>query len=185
MKRKNTGLKIGIALLLVVIGVTVYAAVTASVSMKNVILVGDIEVQLHQQDASGKEVSNKEVTVSRGYQVERIVFAENTGTQPAFVRFSIESAFIDAVTGEKLSQDKIRLLLNEDSRWIYEDGWYYYAEVLEPGEQTIPILSGIQFDASLDESNQEDVLHLDITMHGLQAKNNAEDVLEAVGWPEG
>lgn len=148
------------------------------------ITVGDIEVVLHEQDEKGKDVSDKNVEVSRGYTVDRIVFAENTGNQSAFVRISLKSLYTDGETGIEEPTDKIELIFNADSRWVYQDGWYYYTEVLEPGEKTVPLLSGVHFSAALDESNQDDMLRLEIIMHGLQAKNNETSVLEAVGWPE-
>lgn len=174
----------GIACLLMLTTVGIYAAVQAKISVKNVITVGNIEVELCEQDKNGRDVSNKDVVVSRGYTVDRIVFAENTGTQPAFVRISVNSIYTDGETGDEVETDKIEILFNEDTRWIYEDGWYYYAEILEPGEKTVPLLTGIHFSATLDESNQDDILQLEILMHGLQAKNNQDDVRKAVGWPE-
>lgn len=164
--------------------ITVYAAIRANISVKNVIMVGDIDVKLYEQDQKGRDVSNKAVAVSRGCTVDRIVFAENTGDQPAFVRISVESVFLDGETGLETETDKINLIFNEDTRWIYEDGWFYYSEVLMPGDKTAPLLSAVHFSDALNESNQNDTLQLEILMHGLQAKNNKEDVLEAVGWPE-
>ncbi|MBQ3558815.1 MAG: hypothetical protein IJA07_04795 [Agathobacter sp.] len=172
------------ACLLMLTTVGIYATTQAKLSVKNVITVGNIEIELREQDKKGRDVSNKDVAVSRGYTVDRIVFAENTGEQPAFVRIAVNSIYLDGETGKEAETDKIEILFNEDARWIYEDGWFYYAEILEPGEKTVPLLSGAYFSTTLDESNQDDVLQLKIFMHGLQAKNNQEDVRKAVGWPE-
>lgn len=186
MKVRKRWIGIAIILLLLLITVTVIGAIYVKIriKIKNEITIGNVQVKLHELDQSGEEVPDQKITVSGGEYIDRIVFVENTGDQTAFVRVSVTTTFTDDASGTELVTDQITLFFQNEERWIYKDGWYYYTEALETGEGTVPLLSGVHFSEMINESGKNGVFNLDIMVQGLQAKNNAEDVLEAVGWPE-
>ena len=71
---------------------------------------------------------------------------------------------------------------NED--WIYKDGWYYYKKIVKQDEITSNLLTEVYFninDITIEYPNSK--VKLDINAEAVQAENNNEKVLEAVGWP--
>lgn len=79
--------------------------------------------------------------------VDKTVQVKNTGTADAFPRVKIEKAWGDGrdengrlIVDPDLSTDNIEITYNTE-QWMYnpEDGYFYYTEVLKPGDTTVSL----------------------------------------------
>ena len=67
--------------------------------------------------------------------------------------------------------------------WTYQDGYYYYNEVLAPEAETKPLFTEVVIDGkSVDNKYIGATFVLDVDGSIVQSENNADTVLEAVGW---
>jgi len=135
-------------------------------NVKNVIESKEILFS-HQID----EDFEKPVLVDPGQTVEKAVRAENNGTMPGFVRL--------LVLTEIISQDGIPLPANSSAityngvnttKWIKVDGWWYYLDVLEPGDVTPNLFSGVTLSASLPDEYQNAGMKIEVKMEASDIK---------------
>lgn len=72
-----------------------------------------------------------------------------------------------------------------DTDWTAgEDGYYYYNEILAPGEVTEPLFTTVSFDTGMNNLYQNSTAAVDVAAYGVQADNNGDTVQEAQGWPD-
>ena len=76
------------------------------------------------------------------------------------------------------------LVLDIDTtKWTEKDGWYYYNEMLQPGDTTPPLFTAVSFSENMPNLYQEATAKIDVKAQAVQAANNGDTVLEAAGWP--
>lgn len=166
------------------------AFTTASVDTESIVTFGNLALEINETmlGEDGKEIPytpDNDVPLARQSKVSRIVRVENTGRQPMFVRVALDMQVTDKDSGETADANALaEYALNEED-WTYDDGWYYYDAILEPGSETKELMTEVMFyinEIATDYPGGS--LDLDIQAQGVQSKNNGEKALTAQGWPQ-
>ena len=151
----------------------------------------DDRVEGHQQPWAqvGAEGSNQLFDDSVKNVIDKFVFVENTGSNDAYYRTIIAIEWPEELK-EDGDKDYIHVLINANSRFVWEDLGYYtidgtqylvkeatYTEVLKPGEVSRPSLLQVFLDP---KATNEDVelfggsLDIIVTTQATQVVNGAD-----------
>lgn len=108
------------------------------------------------------------VPIEPGNSVEKAVRAENTGDLPGFVRLLVLTEIISA-DGVPLPADTSVVTFNDvnTSEWLYVNGWWYYLDVLEPGDVTPNIFSGVTFAPSMPDEYQNAGMKIEVKLEAV------------------
>lgn len=148
----------------------------------NVITTGSVKADLLEwADMDGTPFEDVD-GVMPGDEVPKIVLAENTGDNAAWMRIRVEKAVTLAGDGEADS-DLVSLDINTTD-WTEQDGWYYYNTPVAPGGKTAPLFTTVSFDESMENIWQAATVTVDVMLQAVQWANNGDTVLDAVGWPD-
>lgn len=150
---------------------------------RNVITTGNIDIELQETTADGKEFTNV-VNVMPGQEVSKIVRIYNKGANDAYVRISLNQ-FIELASGEIQPDTSDLIFLDIDTQnWTAKDGFYYYDKPLAPGETTEPLFKTVTFAAGMGNEYQGSEATIEVTAQATQVKNNGGSVFDAAGWPD-
>lgn len=184
MKKKSIFILL-IVLLLVTVSITL-AYIVEQTSTNSIITFGSLKLELIETEIiDGQEVrieDGNSINITKTSTINRSVKVKNVGNHPMLVRLSLN---IESKSkGNNYNpMDLIDIPILDN--WIYQDGFYYYQDVLKPGETTPPLMNEINFDnTNLIQYHRGDELELKIKVGAVQYEHNNESVLEAVGWPE-
>ena len=177
--------------LLIVSALAILVAVTAAGTLAyftdtgtahNVITTGNVKIELNEwaDDARTQPFQDK-TGVMPGTKVTKIVEVKNTGTGAAFVRLRVETE-VHSAEKQEMDPKHVRLDFNQTD-WIYQDGYYYYARSLQPGETTVPLFTAVTFAAEMGNEYQNATAHVNVKAYAVQSANNGDDPLNAEGWP--
>ena len=147
----------------------------------NVVTSGDIQLMIHEKTASGADFPAEGVYVIPGDIVSKQVSIENVGGHPFYLRLKL----VSSVTNEALEPDDCMKLDINTQQWTYQDGFYYFNHILQPGESTLPLFTQVEIVGSkVDNSHIGEVLSLTVNAYAVQSENNpAEHPWDAAGWP--
>ena len=154
----------------------------------NVITMGNLKIELQElaiPEGGGDPVPFVDVIdVLPGMGVSKIVQIKNVGVQPAWIRVSVEKSLqlADGLIGE-VDLSLITYDLNKQY-WIEQDGYFYYKEILSPGETTEPLFTKVMFATDMSNIYQHSKAVVRINAQATQVANNGGTVLEAAGWPK-
>lgn len=154
----------------------------------NVITTGNVKIELQEISASsingGAIPLEGEISVLPGAEIAKTVKVKNIGSNSAWIRISLDTAFLlaDGVTGNT-DTSLIKFDINT-KEWTEKDGYYYYNTALEPGETTEPLFTHVSFAPSMDNTYQNSKALIDITAYATQKAHNGSTVFEAAGWPD-
>ncbi len=183
---KRRILIIALILCLIAVGATGTAAYfSAETKAHNVITSGGVDLEIHEwaNDDKTEEFPDDGVdNVVPATSVTKIVEIENTGSAGAWIRISVVKA-VQLASGEAGDPDLLELDINTED-WTEQDGWYYYNNILQPGETTPALFTSVAFAPEMDNSYQEATATIDIDAQAVQSDNNGTTALEATGWPE-
>lgn len=188
----NTKKNILIAMILAICLASTFisiAFITSQTTADNIITFGSIKMKLHEtyiNEQGKEEVFDASVTTDVTYDANqsRIFCVENIGKHPIYVRLSFK------LTGEDKDGKPIEIepyinFETDESDWIYEDGWYYYQNVLDPDVKTKELITDVIFDINeITKDYPGSNYKLEVIAQGVQSENNDSDVLQVVGWPE-
>ncbi len=183
MKKKSI-LILLIVLLLVTVSLTTAYIIRQTVT-SSIITFGNLKMELIETEIiDGEEITVEDgnsLNVTHTSNVSRIVKVKNVGNHPMYVRLSVNiESRSEGNNYNPMDFVEIPVLEN----WVYQDGFYYYQEVLEPGETTTPLMNEMIFDnVNLVQYHRGDELILQIKAYAVQSEHNEESVLDAVGWP--
>ncbi len=149
----------------------------------NVVTSGNIQFIIHEMTDQGKEFPKEGVYVIPGDIVSKEVTIESDCGHPFYLRVKM----IYGVSSEELSaEDCFKLNINTE-HWELHDGWYYYKNVVEPGQTTPHVFSHVEMVGSkISTSYIGKVLTLTVKAQAVQSENNPiEDgkTYTASGWP--
>ena len=179
--KKRTMIVVICVILLSIFALTSLSFIIRQTSTDNIITFGSIKIKTEEKEImdDGSEVTvnnNDVVDITAKNNINRKIVVSNVGNHPAYIRVRIE--FDDSDIANYVSVQKS----GED--WIYEDGLYYYKRKLDKGEKTTDLYLTMQFDAtSIANYFPNSKLNLKIDTEAVQSENNADNVLEAAGWP--
>ena len=183
MKRKIT-LIAAMALIVSLIGLGTLAFFTDSEEARNVITAGNIDIELYDLDENEEPFpANGIGGVMPGDDVAKLVFVENTGDHPAFVRIRLTKA-IEEAEGVEADLNFDHITLNIDTaNWTLVGDWYYYNNILAPGGFTTALFTEVSFGAALGNDYMNAVVTIDVEAQGVQSANNGTTATAAAGWP--
>lgn len=183
--KKKVALIAAIVCCVAILAVGTTAFFTAEETAFNVIVTGVLDMKLHEETTGGEPWPVGGISgVMPGMDVDKKVYIENTGNVVFWCRIAISKA-ITAAEGveEELGFENIVLDINEES-WTEKDGWYYYNKALEPGKETEPLFTVVQFGKDLGNEYMNCRVEITVNAQSVQARNNGENALEATGWTE-
>jgi len=166
----------------------VVAYITRSTIAKNVITFGSIKMELIETTLNENnqeiEVEDNEILdITHKPELSRIVKIKNLGEHDFFARVSLHLVGTDANNQEIDATRYVSYNVNTQD-WIYKDGWYYYKKIVKQNEITSNLITQVNFDVNNITSNYPNgKFKLDIKAEAVQAENNAENVLDVLGWP--
>ena len=150
----------------------------------NVVTSGNIQFIIHEMTDQGKEFPKEGVYIVPGDIVSKEVSIESDCEHPFYLRVKI----IYGVDSKELStEDCFKLNINEQY-WELHDGWYYYKDIVTPGETTPDVFSHVEIVGSkVDNSYLGKTLTLTVNAQAVQSENNPisdGNTYTASGWPK-
>lgn len=150
----------------------------------NVVTSGNIQFIIHEMTDQGKEFPKEGVYIVPGDIVSKKVSIESDCEHPFYLRVKM----VYGVDSQELSsEDCFKLNINEEY-WDFYDGWYYYKEVVDPGETTPDVFSHVEIVGSkVDNDYLGKTLTLTVKAQAVQSENNPitdGNTYTASGWPK-
>ena len=190
MKKRIFALAV-VMVCLSILASTTLAYFTDTAIARNVITSGgvDIAVEEWQKTADGLlPYPSQPIAVMPATDVSKIVTVRNHDEQ-SFIRVRLDLTLTDSEGKEKEitpeAMEKIIHLAMNTADWTQKDGWWYYASAVDTDAVTKPLMTGVSFDGpNMSNEYQKCTVTIDVFAQAVQTANNAENALEALGWPE-
>ena len=150
----------------------------------NVVTSGNIRFIIHEMTDQGTAFPEEGVYIVPGDIVSKKVSIESDCEHPFYLRVKM----VYGVDSQELSsEDCFKLNINEEY-WDFYDGWYYYKEVVDPGETTPDVFSHVEIVGSkVDNDYLGKTLTLTVKAQAVQSENNPitdGNTYTASGWPK-
>ena len=150
----------------------------------NVVTSGNIRFKIHEMTDAGTEFPKEGVYIVPGDIVSKKVTIQSDCEHPFYLRLKI----VYGVDSKELTaEDCFKLNINEEYWELYEDGWYYYKGIVEPGDTTPYVFSHVEMVGSkIDNSYIGKTLTLTVDAQAVQSENNPIEegkFYTAAGWP--
>ena len=149
----------------------------------NVVTSGEIRLRIHETDENGHPFPKEGVHVIPGDVVDKVVTVQNVCHHPFWLRVEL----VRDSTGEALSaEDALEILDFNDSNWTRWGDYWYYQDILYPGEETEPLFTQVEIVGKyVDQYDIGSALTLTVKAYAVQSENNpADHPWEVSGWPE-
>ena len=182
MKAKSRLLLVALAaILLTVLTQPTLAYYTVVGTATNVVTSGGIQLQIHEKTADGSDFPTEGVYIIPGDIVSKQVTVENVCAHPFYLRVKLASG----TNNEALTPDDCLKMDLDNQNWTYVDGYYYFNNVLGPGETTPALFTQVEIVGSkVDQTHIGSTLSLTVNAYAVQSENNpAEHPWDASGWP--
>lgn len=175
-----------------------FAYFTTQAEVENSLTTGTVSLKVRQQDESGEEITedSEKVTVIPGDTAVYSAFVENTGSEPVYLRVKLVTEVSGGKTAELTEEEKdcLEPAINEGAWELKDDGYYYYKEILQPGENeaTEPLFTSVHFSGpKMGNEYLGSRLTLRVQAYGVQSDNNVPlegssvaDIADQISWPE-
>lgn len=150
-------------------------------TVTNVITTGSIDLDIVEVGLDGKEFPLTGVDrVTPGSIIVNNVSIKNSGNNPMWLRVKAITAF----SNETLDTEVASLDFNLND-WTYDDGWYYYNEIIEANHASNELFSSVTFSSdSMDNKYQNSTFTLKIVAEAVQSENNGNSGRLAFGWED-
>lgn len=147
----------------------------------NVVTSGSLKLKIHEKTSDNLDFPAEGVYVIPGDIVSKRVYIENICSHPFYLRVKLISFSDNA----DLSAEDCLSMDIDTEHWVWADGYYYYTQILQPGEFTVPVFNQVEIVGSrLDQSFLGTTLNLTVQASAVQSENNpANHPWEAQGWP--
>ncbi len=152
---------------------------TANGTATNVVTAGDVTLEIIEQHGDGSFPADG-VYIMPGKLVSKKVWVKNICGHPFYLRVKLTNGIDDAA----LSADCFEIDFNTTDWTLYEDGYYYYNNVLGVGEETTRLFEEVKIAGKMDNAYLGKTLTLTVDAEAVQSENNpAKAPWLAVGWP--
>ena len=182
MKQKAKLLLVALAaILMTVLTQPSLAYYTTIGKATNVVTSGQIQLMIHEQTADGSPFPKEGVYIIPGDIVSKQVSIENVCDHPFYLRVKL----VSGSTNEALSAEDCLKMDIDTANWTYQDGYYYFNRILEPGEMTPALFTQVEIVGSkVDQTHGGSTLSLTVNAYAVQSEHNPADFpWEASGWP--
>ncbi len=160
----------------------------------NVITSGMVDIELNR---SGNVGDMTEQHVMPGSVVAPSATLRNKGDEDVWVRVKAVIEFEESSGRAPIELDNTgtvnQIYLDDSGReWAYEDGYYYYLDILEARDEVeAGSIGNLYFATELDDDFRNSKLFLLVEAQAAQSKNNTNaiypdgvDVSQIQGWPK-
>ena len=107
----------------------------------NVVTSGNIKFIIHEKTAEGNDFPEEGVYVVPGDVVSKRVSIENLCEHPFYLRVKP----VYGINGtDELTADECFGLDIDRQNWIEKDGWFYYKDIVQPGETTPAVFTEVE-----------------------------------------
>ena len=145
VKNKKYMIAIVVLLFAVVVGTT-YALFFSNTSLANLFSVGNFNVVT-------TETFTSPASWQPGQEISKTITATNNGNIQAAFRVKYSEAWVDSNNSpiSNVPNDAVSINFINNYDWSYNssDGYYYYNWIIEPGDTTRSLISGITLNSSL------------------------------------
>ena len=179
--------------ILTVVVFSTLAFFTAEDNAINRLSTGNVNISLNDQTISNGTTVDFPVNGLSGFMpgssVPKIVSVTNTGANPVWVRVDLNPSVTPGAqfTGQEgipqLSTQFMSMNINLADWTLGADGWYYFNEVLNPGETTDNLFTTVTFSTAMGNSYMNAMFFIGVDAEGVQSQNNGATVGDAIGWP--
>ena len=147
----------------------------------NVVTSGSIKLQIHEKTADGSDFPEEGVYVIPGDIVSKQVSVENICDHPFYLRVKL----VSSATNEAIPAEECLKMDIDTVNWTYSEGFYYYNQILQPGEMTPKLFTQVEVvGEKVDRSYIGSTLSLTVKAYAVQSENNpADHPWDASGWP--
>lgn len=165
---------------IITIGVT-YAAFKAEKRTTNVITIGKVNVNLI-------DIYKRPDVVAPGDEVSKIVSAENNGQNNEYVRIKLRKIWTDKKNNEvkDMNHNLININFPNKEDWIDGgDGYYYYQNILEPGERASDLLNSFKLSLDYEPHSDQDIEgNIIVSAEAIQSDNFKPEIENGhiIGW---
>lgn len=150
----------------------------------NVVTSGNLKMMIHEKTDQGNDFPAEGVYIMPGDVVSKRVSIENICEHPFYLRVRV----VFGVNSESLSSEDCFKLNINDKDWRRVGDWYYYRQVVEPGDTTAEVFSHVEIvGAKVDKSYIGKTLTLTVDAQAVQSENNpvsGGDISKVSGWPK-
>ena len=155
-----------------------YAYFVKEATTSNVVTASNLQIELITQKQDGT-ITSDSLQIMPGDSIDESAKIKNIGKEDAWVRLSI------TVNDELMVDDNVVILegLN-NSDWTYSNGYYYYNNKLSSGQTSSSVFEGIVISDKVGNEFAGKQMNLKINGQAVQAKNNGNSSLQALGWSE-
>ena len=149
----------------------------------NVVTTGNIQFIIHEMTDQGTAFPQEGVYILPGDIVSKKVSIENDCAHPFYLRVKL----VYGTNAHNLTaEDCLKLNINSEN-WQLHEGWYYYKDIVNPGETTANVFSHVEIVGSkVDTSHIGKILTLTVNAQAVQSENNPVEggnIHTASGWP--
>ena len=150
----------------------------------NVVTSGNIQFIIHEMTDQGTEFPKEGVYIVPGDIVSKKVSIESDCEHPFYLRVKM----VYGVDSQELTAEDCFKLNIDEEYWVLHDGWYYYTDIVNPGETTPDVFSHVEIVGSkVDNSYIGKTLTLTVKAQAVQSENNPitdGNTYTASGWPK-
>jgi hypothetical protein len=155
----------------------------------NQIVTGTAEVELVESSVSSSDsnivLPDGSLRIMPGMTANKSVAVKNTGTLSLYVRVKVAPKIVlaEKYTAHENEIDYSLIAFDFDQEnWLYQDGYYYYAVVLNKGQSASDLFTQITFSNQMGNIYKDGKMYVTVRIEVVQASNNGENVLSAKGW---
>ena len=169
------------AILMTVLTQPTLAYYTTIGKATNVVTSGNLQLRIHEKTADGSDFPAEGVYIIPGDIVSKQVSVENVCGHPFYLRVKL----VGGSTHEALTAEDCLKMDIDTVNWTYVDGYYYFNQILQPGEITPTLFTQVEIVGSkVDRSHIGSTLSLTVNAYAVQSENNpAQNPWLASGWP--
>lgn len=154
----------------------------------NVITSGKVDITLN--DAMGYDEDNQPIRelkgVMPGVTYYKVVSVTNEAdSQNAWVRIKLEKV-IELAPDVEAKIDPSLAIINfpEESKWVEDGDYWYYTDILKPGETTENLFETVTVDKNMGNEYQNSTVKILVTAEAVQSDNNGGTYTEIKSWTE-
>ena len=135
----------------------------------NVVTSGKIQLIIHEKTDSGADFPTEGVYITPGDIVSKRVSIENDCEHPFYLRVKV----VYGIDSQELSAEDCFKLNIDETNWQLHEGWYYYADIVEPGQTTPEVFSYVEIVGSkVDNRYLGKTLKLTVMAQAVQSEHN-------------